>query len=160
MQEKNTFKVIIFMENTLKLSQPLGWAALPIKKLLSTKEAMKQYRLKNPVCEITGSSKKCQVHHIIPVWANPEIADDQNNMITLSTCANIHHIYGHDRNFRLKYNLNIKEISKKMIDLQKELDIVNRNMNKVQANQKQVSVETFSVIQWIKEKIIEWWIRG
>lgn len=148
------------MDKQLSVSKTLGWTSLSKKKLKSTKKSMQDYRQKNPVCEITGSSKKCQVHHIIPVWANPEIADDQNNMITLSTCANIHHIYGHDRNFRLKYTLNIKEISKKMIDLQKELDIVNRNMNKVQANQKQVSVENFSVIQWIKEKIIEWWIRG
>jgi hypothetical protein len=142
------------MNNEISIATT-GWAALSKEKLKQTKKAMKEYRKIHPNCEITGSSKKCQVHHIVPIWSNPILADDPENMITLSTCANIHHIYGHDRNFRLKFNRNIKEISKKMLDLQQQFDTVHREMNKIQTNQNKTS----SIIQWVKEKIIELWIR-
>jgi hypothetical protein len=129
MQEKNTFHVNIFMDNELS-SLKAGWASLTLEDLARVRKAMKEYRTQNPVCEITGSDKDCQVHHIIPVWQAPQLADKQDNFITLSTSANIHHIFGHDKNFRLKYVRNVKEISKKVLELRNSFDTVTRDETK------------------------------
>ena len=88
---------------------------------------MNLYRKSHPHCEITGTTKKIQIHHIVPVWADPDLADHPDNFIALSASAHIHHIYGHDRNFSQKYVKNIREISKKMLDLREELDIIHRS---------------------------------
>lgn len=109
-----------------------GWVTLPINEVIKAKQAMGEYRKENPVCEITGSSKKCQVHHIIPVWKAPELAADKNNMITLSTCANIHMIFGHAGNFQKRYVSNVKDIASKVVALRQEFDTVHRNENVIQ----------------------------
>lgn len=72
---------------------------------------MDKYRKLHPLCEITGSNKNVQVHHIIPVFADPSLAADMNNMISLSTSANIHLLFGHNGDFGSKYVTNIKKIA-------------------------------------------------
>jgi hypothetical protein len=109
-----------------RFSIKAGWSSLTPEKRRSTQRAMRHYRKSHPYCEITGSDKKIQIHHIVPVWANPDLADDPDNFIALSSSSHIHHIYGHDRNFARKYVKNIREISKKFLALQKEFDIVHR----------------------------------
>jgi len=104
-----------------------GWTDLSPEKHRSAKRAMRIYRKEHPICEVTGSNKKIQIHHIVPVWANPDIADDPDNFIALSSSAHIHHIFGHDKNFSKKYVSNIKEISEKMLALRGEFDIIHRN---------------------------------
>lgn len=124
-----------------RFSIKAGWSSLSPEKTLSTKLAMDKYRKEHPFCELTGSSKKIQIHHIVPVWANPDIADDPNNFIALSSSAHIHHIYGHDRNFGHKYVKNIREIAEKMLALQKEMVIVHRN--EVQTQNKPSKIKEF-----------------
>jgi len=110
-----------------------GWSSLNREKVNSTRRAMRKYRKSHPVCEITGSDKKVQVHHIIPVWANPELSDDPNNFISLSASANIHHIFGHDRNFARKYVSNVREISEKILAMREEADIIERKQLNIQS---------------------------
>lgn len=91
--------------------QNAGWSALNPEKASSARKAMNEYRKKHPKCEITGSDKGVQIHHVIPVWANPDLADDPDNFIALSSKAHIHLIYGHAGNFRTRYVSNIKDIA-------------------------------------------------
>ena len=72
---------------------------------------MKEYKKKHPLCEFTNTRKDVQVHHIVPVWACPERAADKTNMISLSTSANIHLLFGHNGNFHNRYVANIKDIA-------------------------------------------------
>lgn len=110
----------------VRFSALAGWTSLSKEKLKSTRKAMKLYRAEHPCCELSGSCKKVQIHHIIPVWANPELADDPNNFIALSSSAHIHHIFGHDRNFARKYVSNIREISEKIHSIKDQMEVVNR----------------------------------
>lgn len=118
-----------YNENKLddrRFSIKAGWSDLSKDKYKSTKRAMNKYRKEHPNCELTGSNKKVQIHHIVPVWSNPDISDDPDNFIALSTCANIHHIFGHDRSFAKKYVDNIRELSEKFLSLQEDMVIVHR----------------------------------
>lgn len=114
------------MINIRFLIQNAGWAALNPIKAIEAQNAMSVYRKTHPLCEITGSDKKVQIHHIIPVWSNPDLAADPNNFIALSTSANIHSIFGHDRSFGHKCVSNIKTIAEKIRDIKKESIIINR----------------------------------
>mgnify|MGYP000930945999 CR=1 FL=1 len=106
--------------------QNAGWSILNPSKALEARQAMEEYRKTHPVCEITGSKKNVQIHHIVPVWADPALAADPNNFIALSASSHIHIIYGHDNNFGKKYVANVKEIAKKMRDIKAEMDIITR----------------------------------
>ena len=107
--------------------QNAGWSTLNPSKAYQTRKAMKAYRAAHPVCEITGWRKGVQIHHIVPVWANPYISADPNNFIALSSKAHIHLIYGHAGNFGKRYVSNVKVLAEKMRDLLKEADIIYRN---------------------------------
>ena len=60
---------------------------------------------KHPKCAVTGSTKNCQVHHILPVWLYPEYELDFNNLITLR--RDVHLLLGHLGSYR-SYNPIIK----------------------------------------------------
>lgn len=107
--------------------QNAGWASLNPSEAYQAKKAMDQYRKLHPVCEITGSNKNVQVHHIIPIWARPDLAADPNNFISLSVSSNIHLILGHNGNYANRYVKNIKEISKEIRDSIKKSDVIERN---------------------------------
>lgn len=106
--------------------QNAGWTALHPIKASKTRKAMREYRKTYTKCEITGSTKKLQTHHIIPVWKNPELADDPNNFIVLSASSNIHHIFGHDCSFKTKYVSNIKEIAQEISRIKAQSKVVHR----------------------------------
>jgi hypothetical protein len=108
------------------LAQNSGWSILNPKQAYAAHKAMREYRELHPTCEITGSKNKVQVHHIEPVWSNPEKVADPNNFISLSASAHIHLIFGHDGNFKSKYVLNVREISDKIKEIKKQSVVVNR----------------------------------
>ena len=107
--------------------QNAGWSTLNPSQAYKTRKAMKVYREAHPLCEITGSDKKVQIHHIVPVWSNPEKAADPDNFIALSSQAHIHIIFGHARSFRNRYVPNIKIIAEKIRDIQTEMIIIDRD---------------------------------
>jgi hypothetical protein len=112
--------------------QNVGWSALNPRKALAVKRAMDAYRKAHPICEITGSDKGVQIHHIVPVWANPDLADDPTNFIALSTSSNIHNIFGHDGDFGHKYVSNVKEIANKVLAIKTESAIIVRRKSEVE----------------------------
>ncbi len=116
----------------------IGWAALNPSEAYYARKAMNEYRKLHPVCEITGSDKSVQVHHIIPVWSAPDLAADPENFISLSTSANIHLILGHTRSFRLRYVKNIKDVARGIREEIEKSIIINRAPE----------IETLGVVKW------------
>jgi len=106
--------------------QNAGWSALHPIKAIEAKNAMEKYRKLHPTCEITGSKNKVQIHHIVPVWADPSLAADPNNFISLSASAHIHIIFGHNGNFGKHYVPNVKEIAEKIRAVKAESIVVDR----------------------------------
>ncbi len=104
--------------------QNAGWSVLNPSQAYQAKKAMDKYRKLHPLCEITGSNKNVQVHHIIPVFADPTLAADMENMISLSTSANIHLIFGHDGNFGARYVKNIKNIAEEIRNTTSTAEVV------------------------------------
>lgn len=104
--------------------QNAGWSVLNPSQAYQAKKAMDKYRKLHPLCEITGSNKNVQVHHIIPVFADPTLAADMNNMISLSTSANIHLLFGHNGNFGAKYVKNIKKIAEDIRNITSTSEVV------------------------------------
>jgi hypothetical protein len=103
-----------------------GWAALNPDAARKAKDAMDVYRKAHPVCELSGSKKNVQIHHIIPVWQAPELAAEQSNFIALSASAHIHLIWGHNGNFGKYYVANIKELALKVRAIRDEAVVVER----------------------------------
>lgn len=68
--------------------------------------AMESYRRYHPRCEACGKTP-VDVHHIIPVAADPDLADRQYNMMSL--CKDCHLVLGHNGNFG-RYVVNVREI--------------------------------------------------
>jgi hypothetical protein len=71
------------------------------------RKAKKIYKASHPTCEICGSARKLQIHHVVPVSEDRSLAADTNNLITL--CYAHHyfpaHCYGH---FKM-HNTHIRE---------------------------------------------------
>lgn len=131
-----------------------GWASLTRQELSDMRRAIREYRREHPTCEMTGTDKKCQVHHIIPIWKAPHLAADKDNLITLSAGSHIHLIYGHAGNFQRRYVANIREIAKKSLALHKELDIVHRTNEEFNAQ----TNTRFSFFKRIYEKLYGLWL--
>src|SRR3990167_2931389 len=75
----------------------------------------KAWLAKHPKCYICGSKTKIEVHHCRPFNVFPESELDINNLITLcesQKTINCHLIFGHWKNYRLKYNPHVKEDAK------------------------------------------------
>lgn len=106
--------------------QNAGWSTLHPIQALQAQKAMQQYRELHPVCEITGSKNKVQIHHIIPVWADPTLAADPNNFIALSASAHIHIIFGHNGNFGKYYVKNVKDLAERIRYIKNQSEIVER----------------------------------
>jgi hypothetical protein len=106
--------------------QNVGWSALHPIKASEARKAMQEYRKRNPACEITGSLNNVQIHHIIPVWADPSLAADPDNFIALSASAHVHIIFGHNGNFGKYYVKNIKDIAKRIQYIKSQSEIIQR----------------------------------
>ena len=112
--------------------QNAGWVALHPLDAAAARRAIREYKKNIPYCEITGSDREVQTHHIVPIWADPSRAADPTNLINLSARVNIHHLFGHDGNFRTKYVSNIRELANEMFKLSLKRKVVHR----VEAQQK------------------------
>ena len=106
--------------------QNAGWAALHPREASAARRAIREHKEKIPYCELTGTTREVQTHHIVPIWADPSKAADPNNLINLSARCNIHHIFGHDGNFRSKYVSNVKEIAQQMLELSRSREVKHR----------------------------------
>lgn len=124
-----------------------GWAVLNPSEAYQAKKAMNEYRKQHPVCEITGSDKKVQVHHIVPVWADPTLANDPNNFISLSICSNVHLLLGHAGNYSNKYVGNIKELAANIQEILSHKTVVHRAPN--------IKLIKISIFRKIYNKIVD-----
>ncbi len=123
-----------------------GWTILNPRQAYAAHKAMNEYRKEHPICELTGSKNGVQIHHIVPIWENPALAADKNNMIALSSKANIH-LMAHNGNFGKYYVSNIKEICKKCRAILEEAIVVTRPLDDISE-----SSESFSsrILKWFK----------
>lgn len=78
-----------------------------MRKQWAVRKAILTHRKNNPVCEATGSKKRLEVHHIVPVSVNPTLADWPSNLITLEKKA--HLVVGHGGNYK-NYVKNVAEV--------------------------------------------------
>lgn len=62
----------------------------------------------HPTCEMCGSPKKPEVHHVLSYAKHPDYRYDQSNLITL--CHECHFRFGHGRNWRTN-NRAIRELA-------------------------------------------------
>ena len=68
------------------------------------------YVRRNPKCVVCGSTRKLEVHHIVPFHVAPDLELDESNLMTM--CANkkyginCHLLIGHLGNYR-KVNPNV-----------------------------------------------------
>lgn len=83
-------------------------SALNVRNSYSYRKALKNHLEKNPFCAYCGRNKKLDVHHKIPVSIAPELADNENNLITLCRKPSCHLIVGHMGSWKT-YNKNVEE---------------------------------------------------
>lgn len=74
----------------------------------ATRKAMKEYAKAHPVCEWDGKTTPIEVHHIVPIAANPDLAADPKNMISLGARRN-HFVVGHACDWKQSVR-NVREI--------------------------------------------------
>lgn len=67
-------------------------------------DVRKEHLIRNPRCEVCGSTKKLEVHHIVPFHIAPDLELEPTNLMTLCeskkyglTC---HQLIGHLGNYR------------------------------------------------------------
>ena len=70
----------------------------------------KEHLKNNPVCEMCGSKKSIQVHHINPFHLHPQLELEPKNLITLCGWLghNCHLIHGHLNSFQ-SWNKEVKQ---------------------------------------------------
>lgn len=116
----------MILDNARFTIQNAGWSALHPIEASKTRKAMREYRKIHPACEITGSLNKVQIHHIVPVWADPSLAADPDNFIALSASAHIHIIFGHNGNFGKYYVKNVKDLAERIRNIKNQMQVVER----------------------------------
>jgi len=74
-------------------------------------KARKRHLEKNPRCEVCGSKKALEVHHVIPFSIAPDLELDPSNFISLCENKkygiNCHLLLGHLGNYR-RFNASVK----------------------------------------------------
>lgn len=107
-----------FILNTTSVSLPTQWQIIKAKR---------EYLKNHPKCAVCCNEKRVEVHHIIPVHVDRTKACDPNNFISLCDEYNkgCHYNFGHYRNFRSKWNVNIRQFAEYV-----------RNFNASNTNQK------------------------
>lgn len=73
-------------------------------------KAKKLYVKEHNQCAVCGYKKNLEVHHVVPVHVDPTLSAKSSNFITLCDYRNkgCHNVFGHFRNFRSKWNPNIR----------------------------------------------------
>lgn len=82
-----------------------------IKRSPEWRRVRNEHIKRNPKCAVTGSTKRCEVHHILPFHLYPEHELDPNNLITLR--RDMHFIFAHLMSYH-SWNPNIVEDAKVM----------------------------------------------
>jgi len=60
-----------------------SWATKNTRQLNKVRRSMKAYKSANPACEVTGLTRRTEVHHVRPLSIAPELAADWSNFMTL-----------------------------------------------------------------------------
>ena len=90
-----------------------GKAPLGVKRSPKWRKVRAKYLKANPVCEICGTSKSLEVHHILPFHWFPSAELDPDNLMTLCDgwgkkgSRSCHLLFGHYGNWK-KYNRHMK----------------------------------------------------
>jgi len=66
------------------------------------------YLKEHPVCEVTGTAKALEVHHIKPFHLHPELELEPSNLMTLTRKYNTHYLMGHLLNWK-SWNAKVSE---------------------------------------------------
>jgi hypothetical protein len=69
----------------------------------------RKFTAQNNTCAWCGKVGKVDAHHIIPVWADPTLAEDPTNLIPLCS-DDCHLLIGHAGSYSKKYVRNVKEL--------------------------------------------------
>lgn len=81
-----------------------GKAPAGAKRSSQWPKVRKEHLSKNPLCAVCGSTKKVEVHHMIPFHENPLLELEPSNLITLCEAKkkgiNCHLLVGHLGNYR------------------------------------------------------------
>ena len=80
-----------------------------VRRQWAVRKAMGEYRKAHPVCEWDGITTPIEVHHIVPVAVDPDLAADPENFISLGARRN-HLVVGHAGNFGKRYVQNVREV--------------------------------------------------
>ena len=104
-------------------------------------KAKKLYLINHLECALCGTIKKLEVHHIIPVHIDLNMACNPINFVTL--CDNLfndgcHNRFGHFGNFKTCYNKQIREL----IMFSR---ILNKTNTKFTENMTQLLLEEFAI---------------
>jgi hypothetical protein len=59
-------------------------------------------------CAWCGAQSSVEVHHIVPIWMDAELAHEKSNLFPL--CRRCHLVLGHAGSFRDRYIENVKQI--------------------------------------------------
>lgn len=73
------------------------------------RRARNLYILGHNHCEMCGTDKKLEVHHVVPYHVSVQLRYDQANLITL--CRECHFRFGHGRNWH-KSNSDVRNLCK------------------------------------------------
>jgi len=91
----------------------LNISSLPLYTQWQLTKAKRVYKKEHPECAVCGHTSDLEIHHIVPVHVDPSLALDPENFITLCDWRNhgCHYVFGHFRNFRTKWNPEIRDFA-------------------------------------------------
>ena len=91
----------------------LTFKSLSIPSQWQLTKAKRAYLKEHAECAICGHTKDLEVHHVVPVHVDASKALDHDNFITLCDWRNhgCHYVFGHFRNFRTKWNPDIRNFA-------------------------------------------------
>jgi len=77
------------------------------RRAYSTYKAMRAYRKKVTASELSGNTKRLQLHHELSISVRPDLADDPNNFIMLTRGEHLH--FAHLGNYK-NYIENLRDV--------------------------------------------------
>jgi len=72
----------------------------PLTRSRGWRKVRKAHIKKHPYCEVCGSKKGVEVHHVEDFSEHPELELDPNNLISLCRKRRCHLLFGHLNNFK------------------------------------------------------------
>ena len=88
----------------------LGYAVKHPKRTWAVRKACKNHVKREPMCQWCGGVKRCQAHHVVPLWADDTLGADPDNFITLCQDRRCHLLIGHNGDFARRYVRNVRNI--------------------------------------------------